>query len=206
MDNIADFLAKNNIKGFLADDEGQALYDFALRAENLGPCLEIGSYCGKSAVYLGSACKITDNVLFSIDHHCGSEEQQPGEAYFDAQLFDAKTQKVNSFPLLQHTLQLADLSCCVIPVVAASQLLCRFWQGKLGLIFIDGGHSHQEAMADCKNWSRQVARGGFLAVHDIFPEPEQGGQGPYLALQQVLDSGEFETVASVSSLVILRRV
>ncbi|MBX2857531.1 MAG: class I SAM-dependent methyltransferase [Cellvibrionaceae bacterium] len=206
MNNIAEFLAKKNIKGFLADDEGQALYDFALRAENLGPCLEIGSYCGKSAVYLGSACKVSGNVLFTIDHHCGSEEQQPGQAYFDKQLFDVKTQRINSFPHLQKTLQLADLSDCVIPVVAASQLVCRFWQETLGLVFVDGGHSHHEAMADCENWARRVAPGGFLAVHDIFSQPEMGGQGPYLALQQVLSSGEFTKLARVNSLEILQRI
>ena len=202
---IAEFLAKNNIKGFLAHDEGAALYEYAQYAAKLGPCLEIGSYCGKSAVYIASACKATGNVLFSVDHHRGSEEQQPGEEYFDPQLFDEPRQQIDSFPLFRETLQRADLECAVIPVVAPSQLVCRFWQAPLGLVFIDGGHSPEEAANDCKNWAKRLAPGGFLAVHDIFASPDQGGQGPYLAVKAVLDSGEFTELARVNSLVVLRR-
>jgi len=62
------------VKGFIDLDEGARLYEAALAASRLGPCLEIGSYCGKSSLYLGSACRESGGVLFSVDHHRGSEE------------------------------------------------------------------------------------------------------------------------------------
>ena len=85
----------NKVKGFLDEREADCLYKLALKAGKNGPCLEIGSYCGKSSVYIGTACKENSTILFSIDHHTGSEEQQPGEAYFDPDLFDRETSKVS---------------------------------------------------------------------------------------------------------------
>ncbi|HHP7236381.1 MAG TPA: class I SAM-dependent methyltransferase, partial [Desulfobacterales bacterium] len=55
-------------KGFLDPAEGRALYELALASASRGPCLEVGSYCGKSALYLGAACRDAGSTLFSIDH------------------------------------------------------------------------------------------------------------------------------------------
>ncbi|MEJ2222673.1 MAG: class I SAM-dependent methyltransferase, partial [Desulfobacterales bacterium] len=95
----------NSTKGFLDDDEGRCLYDTALQASRTGPCLEIGSYCGKSTIYIGTACKKNDGILFSIDHHRGSEEQQPGQEYFDPALFDPETGRVDTFHEFRRTLE-----------------------------------------------------------------------------------------------------
>ena len=92
-------------KGFLHEDEGRCLYDIALKASRSGPCLEIGSYCGKSAIYIGTACKMNKSILFSIDHHRGSEEQQPGEEYFDPDLFDPQNGQVDTFGKFRKTLR-----------------------------------------------------------------------------------------------------
>ena len=81
------------VKGFLDEEEGLFLYRTAERAASRGPCLEVGSYCGKSAIYLGMGCRAQGGILFSIDHHRGSEEQQPGEEYFDPALFDPLSAK-----------------------------------------------------------------------------------------------------------------
>ncbi|MCB2149161.1 MAG: class I SAM-dependent methyltransferase, partial [Deltaproteobacteria bacterium] len=131
----------DNIKGFLDPEEGRGLFDIALEASRLGPCLEIGSYCGKSAVYLGSACRENGAVLFSIDHHRGSEEQQPGEEYFDPALFDFKTFSMDTLPLFRRTLALAGLEETVVPVVGRSDIVARGWATPLSLVFIDGGHA-----------------------------------------------------------------
>ena len=63
----------NKIKGFIHPEEGESLYELALEHCKNEPCLEIGSYCGKSSVYLGTALKINNQILYSIDHHKGSE-------------------------------------------------------------------------------------------------------------------------------------
>lgn len=199
------FLKTHNIKGFLAEDEGERLSELAASVSEIGPCLEIGSYCGKSTVYLGAACGAKGNTLYAVDHHQGSEEHQLGEEYHDADLFDSANHCMNSFPAFRQTIRLAGLDHCVVPIVASSALVLQKWQTPLGMVFIDGGHSHESAMADCVGWAKHIASGGILAVHDIFPSPEDGGQGPYLGFEKVFESGLFEKLAQVNSLGILRK-
>lgn len=205
MRSLSEFISANSIKGFLADDEGDALYQFAQSVAGVGPCLEIGSYCGKSTVYIGSACKQTGNVLFAVDHHRGSEEHQAGEEYHDSDLVDGSNNRVNSFPMFQRTLRLAALEENVIPIVTDSRLLARHWRMPLGMVFIDGGHSHESAMHDCVEWSKHILRGGVLAIHDIFPDPLSGGQGPYLAFSKIMASGKWAFCDQINSLGILKR-
>ncbi|WP_075184870.1 class I SAM-dependent methyltransferase [Teredinibacter haidensis] len=201
----AEFFQHHSIKGFLAEIEGNTLFQAALRAAGIGPCLEIGSYCGKSTVYLGLACQQTGNTLYAVDHHRGSEEHQMGEEYHDIDLFDASVNKMDSFPRFRHTLNLALLNETVVPVVASSAVTVRHWKTPLGMVFIDGGHSDEMAINDCLRWSEKIAVGGLIAIHDIFEKPENGGQGPYLGMQAVLNRGGFELIDRVESLAILKR-
>ena len=193
------------VKGFLAEDEGRALYGIALKAANLGPCLEIGSFCGKSAVYIGSACRERGVTLFSIDHHRGSEEQQPGQLYFDPEIYDEKSGQINSLPLLRNTLRTAGLEDTVIPMVTESKVAARNWATPLGLVFIDGGHSYESALSDYLDWNPHLMQGGFLVFHDIYPDPAKGGQAPRQVYQKALDSGDFEELPMVNTLGILKK-
>lgn len=192
------------VKGFLADDEAAELYDRASTAARLAPCLEVGSYCGKSAIFLAAGCRNAGSVLYSVDHHRGSEEHQKGEEYHDPDLFNADAGVVDTLPEFRATIERFEVEDSVIPIVAPSQRVVQNWVAPLGMVFIDGGHSHEQALADCMAWSRHIVPGGVLAIHDIFPNPEDGGQGPYLALQAVLETGRFQWQATVSSLGILR--
>jgi MMP 1-O-methyltransferase len=196
---------EHDIKGFLAADEAAALYSWANRVAQFGPILEIGSYCGKSSLFLGSACKAHDSVLFAVDHHRGSEEHQLGELYHDPELFDPVAQKFDSLPTFRRNLELFALTDTVIAVVASSKLAAKAWATPLMMVFIDGGHSHAMAMADCDTWSRHLQSGGVLAVHDVFAHPEAGGQGPYLAVNSVLARGDFVWREQINSLAILQR-
>lgn len=193
------------VRGFLAPDEGERLYRMASEACRLGPCLEIGSYCGKSALYLGRACKENGQVLFSIDHHRGSEEQQPGEEYFDIALFDARYYRIDTFPHFLRTLELADLEGSVIPIVATSTLVARSWATPLALVFIDGGHALETVQGDYDGWARHVMPGGYLLFHDIFPDPAQGGQAPYIVYQAAIASGRFVELPMTGTLGVLQR-
>jgi MMP 1-O-methyltransferase len=195
-----------NIKGFLDPDEGLRLYATALLAAPMGPCLEIGSYCGKSALYLGRACKESRSTLFSIDHHRGSEEQQPGEEYFDAALFDVRTFDVDSFSHFRRTLRIADLEDTVVPIVAPSAVAARSWATPLSLLFIDGGHAFETVRADYEGWAKHIMPGGYLLIHDIFSDPNQGGQAPYRIYQAAVSSGVFEALPMTKSLGVLRKV
>lgn len=193
------------VKGFMDPDEGFALYESARSVAAIGPCLEIGSYCGKSTIYLGAACQESRNSLYAIDHHRGSEEHQVGGAYHDAELYDAKAELFDSFAVFRSNIRAAQLEDSVIPIVAASQLVGRQWQTPLGLVFIDGGHSSLAASLDYQVWSPWVAPGGLLLIHDIFPDPKDGGRPPFEIYQEALASGEFELLRMVKTLGILRR-
>lgn len=194
------------IKGFLAAQEGEALYHLAAEASNLGACLEVGSYCGKSTIYLASACKLMDSVLFAVDHHRGSEEHQPGEEYHDPELYDDGAELMDSFRTFRANIRAAQLDDWVVPVVAPSAVAARRWNTPLALVFIDGGHSLEAATTDYRSWSRHIVPGGYLAIHDIFPDPADGGQAPYDIYKLALASGQFELVEMVNTLGILRRV
>ena len=195
-----------SIKGFLSEKEGERLRDLARQASKLGPCLEIGSYCGKSAAYIGSGCKESGGVLFSIDHHRGSEEQQPGEEYFDPELFDERYGRVDTFRFFRETIEKMDLEDTVIPIVSVSSVVARFWNTPLGMVFIDGGHSYETVFTDYNCWAHHVMPGGFLAIHDIFPDPSKGGQAPYKIYKLALASGLFVELPMVETLGVLSRI
>jgi len=196
----------NNVKGFLDRQEGNALYDIAIEASRRGPCLEIGSYCGKSTIYLGSACRKNNSILFSIDHHRGSEEQQPGEEYFDPELYDRKTRRVDTFKEFRNTIEKAGLEDTVVPMVCRSELAARLWSTSLSLVFIDGGHSYAAAYTDYNAWAGHIMPNGYLMIHDIFKNPEKGGQAPYHIYELAVASGLFKEVSMINTLGVLKRM
>jgi len=194
-----------HFKGFMAEEENMRLYELACDAARRGPCLEIGSYCGCSAAYLGLGCREAGGVLFSIDHHEGSEEQQPGHEYFDPELLNPATGRIDTFPLFRKTIRELDLEETVVPIVSRSAVVARFWTTPLGLIFIDGGHAFEAVFTDYNAWVSHLLPGGYLAIHDIFPDPAQGGQAPRCIYQMALDSGLFEELPMIHTLGVLRR-
>jgi predicted O-methyltransferase YrrM len=202
-DIIPEFISE--VKGFLADEEGLKLFELASEACSLGPCLEVGSFCGKSTVYLGIACKINGKTLFTIDYHRGSEEQQPGQTYFDSDLLDSRTGLIDSFPYFRATMQRAELEEFVVPMVTKSNVAARDWAIPLGLVFIDGGHSYEAVVTDYRCWYPHLLPGGFFVFHDIFLDPAKGGQAPYEVYKLALASGQFEELPMTKTLGVLQR-
>ena len=196
-------------RGFMPDDEGMALYRAGLAATGagVGPLLEVGSWCGKSAVYLGSAAEEGGAVLFCVDHHRGSEETQPGWEHHDPELVDPATGRIDTLPWFRHTIEEAGLEDAVIAVVGESTAVAAHWQTRLGMVFIDGGHGHGPAHADFDAWSPLVAPGGLLAIHDVFEDPADGGRPPYEIWLRAAASADFDPVdeAGAGSLRVLRR-
>lgn len=199
-------LVSYNFKGFLAVSEAKRLYDLAKEASRLGPCLEIGSYCGKSTAYLGMGCKEQRSILFSIDHHRGSEEQQPGEEYFDPDLLDTETGLIDTFRIFRKTITDLSLTETVVPIISHSDITARHWRTPLSLVFIDGGHSFDTAFRDYSCWSSFILPGGYLVIHDIFPDPAEGGQAPHCIYRLALASGLFEELPRIDTLGVLKRI
>lgn len=192
-------------KGFLDDAEGMRLYELARAHAALGPVLEIGSYCGKSSVYLGAGVQEAGGTLICVDHHRGSEEHQRGEEYHDPALYDAEAQRMDSLHELRRTLRRAELEDHAVLLVTSSQRAARVWSTPLGMVFIDGGHSHAQAHADYDGWAAKVVPGGILAIHDLFPNPDEGGQAPIEIYRKGLASGLFEALPTTKTLGVLRR-
>ncbi|WP_031508419.1 class I SAM-dependent methyltransferase [Streptomyces megasporus] len=204
-DVVATFLTA---KGFMPLDEGMALYAAAFEAARLGlPLLEIGTYCGRSTILLADAARRAggDATVLTVDHHRGSEEQQPGWEYHDPELVDPEVGLMDTLPTFRRTLHAAGLEDRVIALVGRSPRVAAVWGGKLGLVFVDGGHTDEHATADYEGWAPHLAEGGLLVVHDVFPDPADGGQAPYRIYRRALASGAFVEVSALRSLRVLRR-
>lgn len=193
------------VKGFLAPEEGQALFEAARRCAALGPVVEIGSYCGKSTVYLGLGARAAGGCVIAVDHHRGSEENQPGALFHDPDLADGEG-GVDTLPHFRRTIRAAGLEDVVVPVAAASRRFAAIWPGQAGMVFIDGGHTIEAALADYRAFAPRVAPGGILAIHDVHPDPQGGGRAPFEIYELALASGLFRSLSLVKTLAVLERV
>jgi MMP 1-O-methyltransferase len=192
-------------KGFMPAPEGLALYETAAAYASQGPVAEIGTYCGKSTIYLAAAVRAAGQFVITVDHHHGSEENQPGWEYHDPGLVDPATGRLDTLPHFRSTLAAAGLEEHVIAIVGRSADVAGLWRTPLGMLFIDGGHTDAAATADYEGWAPWVAPGGALAIHDVFPDPADGGQAPYRIYLRALRSGAFEEVRVAGSLRVLER-
>ncbi|MFF8269210.1 class I SAM-dependent methyltransferase [Streptomyces sp. NPDC016562] len=193
-------------KGFMPVHEGLALYGAAAEAAALGlPLLEVGTYCGRSTILLADAAREAGVAAITVDHHRGSEEQQPGWEYHDPSVVDPEIGLMDTLPTFRRTLHRAGLEDHVIAIVGRSPQVAAAWGGKLGFVFIDGGHTDEHATGDYEGWAPHVAPGGTLVIHDVFPDPADGGQAPYRIYLRALASGAFEEISVTDSLRVLRR-
>ena len=200
-------LAKE-LRGFMPDDEGLALVDAALEAGRRAPggtMLEVGAWCGKSGVYLGAAAEATGSVLFSLDHHRGSEENQLGWEHHDADLVDEADGRLNTLPHWQRSIAAAGLEHTVIGLVGDSPVVAAHFETPLSFLFIDGGHGSEPAWSDYRNWTPKVQFEGILAIHDVFEDPADGGRPPYEIYCACLESGAFRDLSATGSLRVLER-
>jgi predicted O-methyltransferase YrrM len=191
-------------EGFMPEDEGLALYAAGRAAAGQGPMLEIGTYCGKSAIYLGAAARDGASVVFTVDHHRGSEENEAGWEHHDERLVDPRTGRLDTLPWFRRTIEDAALEDVVIAVIGSSPTVAAHWATPLGLVFVDGGHAFDVARRDYEGWARHVVPGGLLAFHDVFEDPADGGQAPYEVWKLAVADG-FVPESSTGSLRVLRR-
>jgi len=199
------FAFADAIRGFMPPDEGRALHNHASTVAVEGPFLEVGSYCGKSTVYLGAAACQRGRLLFAVDHHRGSEENQPGWEWHEPDLVDSASGLIDTLPEFRRTIRDSGLDGTVVAVVGDSPSVAAAWGTPLALVFIDGGHGAEPAHADYQGWVPHLAEGGTLLIHDVFPDPADGGRPPFEIYQRAVTSGAFKELDAVGSLRALRR-
>jgi MMP 1-O-methyltransferase len=194
-------------KGFMPAEECDALYAAAIAAGEAvdGPMVEIGSYCGRSTIWLGGAARVAGTVLFAVDHHRGSEENQAGWEHHDPTVVDPRTGTMDTLPAFRATIHDAGLEDVVIAVIGQSPVVAAHWTTPVSMLFIDGGHGEEPARLDFEGWSPHVAPGGTLAIHDVFPDPAGGGRPPYEQIYLPALRAGFAEIAATGSLRILRR-
>ncbi len=196
----------NKIKGFLRDTEAKKLSELIFLTSAKGPALEIGTYCGKSAINFSKACNESDSYIFTLDHHIGSEEHQVGQEYHDKDLYDERLKTFNSLPEFLKNLTNCPFSENIIPIVGDSVKVSNDWGIPLGLLFIDGGHSLESAKNDFNCWSNHIVPGGILAIHDVFPNPQDGGRPPFEIFCAAKESNKFIEIEMIESLAILEKI
>ena len=192
-------------KGFMPEDEGDFLHRIARDRLPHGPALEIGTYCGKSAIYLGAAAREVGGSVLTVDHHRGSEENQAGWEHHDASLVDDETGLMDTLPVLRKTIARAGLEDQVTAIVGRSTTVAAHWRTPLSMLFIDGGHAEEHAQNDYSGWAHWVMAEGLLVIHDVFPDPADGGRPPYNIYLRALDGGSFTEVEALGSMRVLRR-
>ena len=192
-------------KGFLPADEADALYDAAWAMAARGVVLEVGTYCGKSATYLGAAAQQRGGRVVTVDHHRGSEENQPGWEWHDTELVDPAVGLMDTLPAFRRTMHAAGLEDVVVAVVGRSRTVAAMWSTPLAMLFIDGGHAAEHCITDYECWTPHVMPGGVLAIHDVFPDPADGGQAPYEHIYLPALADGFTELRHVGSLRVLEK-
>lgn len=189
--------------GFMPLDEGRALFEAACTARP-GAWLEIGTYCGKSTVLLAQAAReVGGTQIVTVDHHHGSEENQPGWEWHDTTMVDEHSGLLDTLPSFRRTWD-DHVRDVVSAVVATTEQVAAWWSTPVEFLFLDGNHVEEMAQHDYAAFAQHVAPGGLLAVHDVFPDPNDGGQAPWHVVERALAEG-FEQVSVTGSLRVLRR-
>jgi predicted O-methyltransferase YrrM len=195
-----------DIKGFLSDKEAKKLQELFLNVHHLGSVLEIGTYCGKSTLNFAVVARKIDGLIFTVDHHTGSEEHQLGEEYHDEDLYDRRLEKFNTLPEFLQNLRLSNLGKYIIPILGKSSEASKTFSETISLLFIDGGHSHEAALSDYNSWKEKICSGGLLVIHDVFPNPQDGGRPPFEIYSEAQNSKQFEDLGIYKTLGILKKI
>tara|TARA_B000000557_G_scaffold263997_1_gene268139 strand:- start:713 stop:1306 length:594 start_codon:yes stop_codon:yes gene_type:complete len=195
-----------DVKGFLNDKEAEKLQELFLNVHHLGSVLEIGTYCGKSTLNFALIAKKIDGLIYTVDHHTGSEEHQLGEEYHDEDLYDKRLEKFNTLPEFLKNLKSSNLGNYIIPILSKSSEASKTFLETISLLFIDGGHSHEAALIDYNSWKDKICSGGLLVIHDVFPNPEDGGRPPFEIYSRAQKSKQFEDLGIYETLGILKKI
>ena len=204
--------AARRTRGFMPDDEGEALYEAALPCRGGRGAPERSPPSWRSAPGAGSRrCtsvpppRPRERSLFSIDHHHGSEENQPGWDHHDPELVDPDTGRIDTLPFWRRTIAAPGSVPSVVGIVGDSPTIAARWRPRSTSASSTAATARSRPGPTTGAGRRTWRVGGWLAIHDVFPDPADGGRPPYELWRAALDSGEFVEDGECGSLRVLRR-
>lgn len=179
--------AAMNAQGFLSEAEGRLLYRLAKNCRGSGAIVEIGSWKGRSTIWLAFGSKDgAGKKIVAVDPHMSSPEMPQG----------------NSFKEFRQNLKNAGVEEMVEPVVKTSEEAALGFRGKAEFVFIDGDHSYGHAKQDFELWFPKVEEHGVMAFHDTMLVP-----GPKKVVHDlVFNSRHFRNIGFVDSITFAEKV
>jgi MMP 1-O-methyltransferase len=179
------------VEGFLSDSEGETLYNLAKNCKGNGVIVEIGSWKGKSTIWLGSGSKAGNKVkVYAIDPHTGSSEHQK------------ESEKVWTFEEFKKNITNAKVDDIISPIVKTSEEAAKNFNEPIELIFIDGAHEYESVKLDYDLWFPKVLNDGIMAFDDTV-----GWEGPKQVVDDnVYKSNHFKKVKIVDSITLAQKV
>jgi len=173
------------IDGFLSIKEGELLYNLAKNVKGKGVIVEIGSYKGKSTVWLARGSKAGNKIkVYAIDPHTGNPEHKK------------RFGKIWTFEEFKKNIKYAKVDDIVIPIVKTSEEAAKNFDKPVELIFIDGNHEYKFVKLDFEMWFPKVVNGGIMAFHDTI-----GWPGPKKVVEEfVYKSKKFRNVKFIDSI------
>ena len=175
------------VDGWLSERQGRELFRAALACAGRGAIVEIGSWKGRSTVWLAAAARRAGTIVYAVDRHEASREDPTARTYDDFR------RNLTAAGLLDH----------VRPLVMSSREAERILEGPVGVLFIDGDHSDAGAQEDFTLWLPRLAPGAALLCHDVSTASYSGPRRMFQRL--VCRSAEFDAVRRVGSMMVARR-
>ena len=150
-----------DVHGWLDPAESRLLFRLARDADPAGSIVEIGSWQGRSTIWLAAGAKNGRGArVAAVDPHRGTYLREGDES---------------TEPVLRRNLERAGVADRVDVLVATSEQAASTWRGPVSLLWIDGDHEYESARRDLLCWERHLLPNAVVAFHDTFiwPGPER---------------------------------
>jgi predicted O-methyltransferase YrrM len=179
------------IGGWLTDKEGELLFNLAKECKGNGVIVEIGSWKGKSTIWLGKGSHQGKKVkIYAIDPHTGSSEHRKDVA------------TVWTFDEFRENMKNAQVADVVEPILKTSAKAAEDFNKPIEFIFIDGAHEYEFVKLDFDLWFPKVINNGVIAFHDttFWPGPRK------VISEMVCKSKYFKNISFVDSIAFAQKV
>jgi len=200
-------LAKN--MGLITEREGETLYNLAKNGPGKGAIVEIGSFKGKSTIYLASGSKAAGREkVYAIDTHMAWKEKGKTRA-------GIYVPKKGAFKFFLSNLRKARVEDWVVPVKEYSHKANEKWSKPIRLLFIDGSHKYLHVKLDFLLWEPFIAKGGIIALHDsheIESVKDFGRKCPWIrgpkkvVNERIIKSKRFKNIRIVDTITIATKI